>query len=341
METLMCPRDSGKFIAENSKDVFVDSEGVKNVAEMLVTKITNNQLTLAGWKSLHELNPQTVDEDSVNWVFLSDTLNFSFWSESQDHKCLVTYKGKMYSGYWSLCAAINRALDEGIPFTKASYFATMTLEELKHILRSDSEEPMPMIEERHCVLKETGTILLKNFGGSYLNCVKASEKSAQKLIQIVVENFPSYRDEAMFQGKRVAFYKRAQILVADTWSVLEGKGDGCFNDISTVTMFADYRIPQALVHLGAMRYSEELMEKLTKGVMFHSGETQEVEIRGCSIWCVELICERLLELFEKKGEKKSKDINPVLLDHYLWDYARDHLEEMKQIPFHRVRCIYY
>lgn len=70
-----------------------------------------------------------------------------------------------------------------------------------------------------------------------------------------------------YQGRKVAFYKRAQILVADTWSVLEGKGDGCFNDISRISVFADYRIPQVLVHLGAMRYSEELMNKLKKGII--------------------------------------------------------------------------
>lgn len=68
------------------------------------------------------------------------------------------------------------------------------------------------------------------------------------------------------QGKRISFYKRAQILVADTWSVLEGKGDGCFDDISSITMFADYRLPQVLVHLGALKYSKELLEKLLKGL---------------------------------------------------------------------------
>lgn len=68
------------------------------------------------------------------------------------------------------------------------------------------------------------------------------------------------------QGKRIAFYKRAQILVADTWSVLEGKGDGCFEDISSITMFADYRLPQILVYLGALKYSDELLKKLLKGL---------------------------------------------------------------------------
>lgn len=64
----------------------------------------------------------------------------------------------------------------------------------------------------------------------------------------------------------MSFYKRAQILVADTWSVLEGKGDGSFDDISSLTIFADYRIPQVLVHLKAMKYSEKLMKKLREGL---------------------------------------------------------------------------
>lgn len=90
-------------------------------------------------------------------------------------------------------------LFEGIPLTSASYFATMTLEQVRHVFRSDTDAPMPLIEERHRVLHETGTVLLEKFGGSFLTCVKKSEKSAQKLLQIIVENFPSFRDEATFQ----------------------------------------------------------------------------------------------------------------------------------------------
>ncbi|XP_054979667.1 queuosine salvage protein isoform X2 [Sorex araneus] len=229
----------------------------------------------------------------------------------------------------------------GIPITSASYYATVTLDQVRHVLRSDTDVPMPLIEERHRILNETGKILLEKFEGSFLNCVRKSGKSAQKLMDLVVENFPSYRDVAEFEGERISFYKRAQILVADTWSVFEGKGDGSFEDISTITMFADYRLPQVLAHLGALKYSDELMEKLRTGEELSNGSRQEVEIRGCSVWCVELIRDHLLELIDKTGEKASREINSILLDYYLWDYARDHREDMKAIPFHRTRCIYY
>ncbi|XP_068101243.1 queuosine 5'-phosphate N-glycosylase/hydrolase-like isoform X2 [Hyperolius riggenbachi] len=256
------PRESGKFIAENSKDVFVELKGVHSLAETLLQKIGRKEITLKGWKILHELNPRGSGEDSVNWVFFADTLNFSFWAENQDKKYLVEYKGKTYSGYWSFCAAINRALDEGIPITTPSYYSKMTLEQLQHVFRSDTDVPMTMIETRLEILHQTGNTLMEKFGGSFLNCVKKSQKSAVKLMQLVVENFPSYRDEGVFQGQKVSIYKRAQILVGDVWGVLEGKGDGCFTDIDKITMFADYRVPQALVHFGVLRYSEELLKKL-------------------------------------------------------------------------------
>lgn len=67
------------------------------------------------------------------------------------------------------------------------------------------------------------------------------------------------------KGKRVSFYKRAQILVADLWGIMEARGEGDISSIDWLTMFADYRVPQALVYLGALRYSDALMQTLKNG----------------------------------------------------------------------------
>lgn len=84
--------------------------------------------------------------------------------------------------------------------------------------------------------------------------------------------------------KRISFYKWAQILVACTWNLLEVKGDNCLKYISNISMFADHRLLQVLVHLGALKYSDELLEKVLKGEMLLYGNRQE-----WSLWRVELI----------------------------------------------------
>lgn len=56
------------------------------------------------------LNPKVANKHMVAWIFVVDTLNFSFWQE-EGKETLIEYNGERHSGYWSLCAAINRALE--------------------------------------------------------------------------------------------------------------------------------------------------------------------------------------------------------------------------------------
>lgn len=44
--------------------------------------------------------------------------------------------------------------------------------------------------------------LFQKFEGSFENCIKSCENSAEKLLGLVVDNFPSYRDEATFENHR-------------------------------------------------------------------------------------------------------------------------------------------
>lgn len=137
---------------------------------------------------------------------------------------------------------------------------------MKHILRSDdTETEVPLLSTRVKCLHEVGNVLLRKHNGTFQTCVDAANKSALSLLKIIVEDFPCFQDDSMFNNKRVTFYKRAQILVSDLWSCFQGKSFGEFYDIEKLTMFADYRVPQALVHFGVLEYDKKLYEKLKKG----------------------------------------------------------------------------
>lgn len=339
MELPLYPRESGQFVAERSLDVFVEEEGVQRLAEMLYSLRHSEDLTASGWKKANPLAPPPTSDQAPNWVFVTDTMNFSFWPENEDQQCEVTYKGTTYRGYMTLCAAITRAMDEGVPITDPNYFSKMSIEELAHVLRSDNSTPMPMLQERHQVLTEGGCVLLEH-GGSFRSFISQAGNDARKMMELIVDKLPSYRDEAMYEGKRIAFYKRAQILIADFWGVMEARGAGDIPNLDYLTMFADYRVPQALVYLGVLRYSDTLMQTLKNGELLTSGDRREVEIRGCSIWSVELIKARLCKLVEER-EGQPCNINAAIIDFYLWPYAKQHHKEMAHIPIHHTRCIYY
>lgn len=51
-------------------------------------------------------------------------------------------------------------------------------------------------------------------------------------------------------------------MVADVWACCGGQGLGEFSDIDDLTAFADYRIPQSLVWMGVLEYSESLLKTL-------------------------------------------------------------------------------
>lgn len=181
------------------------------------------------------------------------------------------------------------------------------------------------------------------FSGNFENVVKSANGSAKKLLEIIVEDFPCFRDEAIYKDQQVSLYKRAQILIGDIYAFTRGEGIGCFADLNeTITMFADYRVPQVLVHFGALKYKDDLMHDLESDKMLQNGEPKEVEIRGASIYIVEVAKKKVLEtLTQSHPEVPQKHVNSILIDHFLWDYRRANAENLSHIPFHKTISVYY
>jgi hypothetical protein len=109
----------------------------------------------------------------------------------------------------------------------------------------------------------------------------------------VAERFPSFRDVTTYAGRAVPLYKRAQILVADLWGAFEGAGPGAFQHLETLTMFADYKVPQVLHGLGVLAYSDALRDVLATETELPYGDPREVEIRAASVQAVEAFCDAI------------------------------------------------
>lgn len=175
-----------------------------------------------------------------------------------------------------MVAAVNRAIDEGKMMYDPRFYSKLTVDDIKHIFRSDTASPMPLFDERIQVLRQVGSKLIEKYGGTFQNVLKEVDGSVVKLIKLITSEFPCFQDISTYDGQEVALFKRVQILAADLWLLYQGKGLGAFTDIDSLTMFADYRVPQVLAYFGALAYSDILMEKLEKEKLFQSGDREEV-----------------------------------------------------------------
>jgi hypothetical protein len=345
-------KNSASFIADHAKHVSIDRNKVAEFAKSFLANSVH--YSTKAWKQ-HPLNPKVMDERAIDWIFLVDLLNFSFWPERHP---LKEFAVDGHRGYWSLCAAINRALYvDKIPVTSAAWMRYCSMDDVCGVFRPDQGcRPVPMLESRLECIRKAGEILETRLDGSFITLIKRSNKSSAILLNLIIETFGDLFDDAsVYHEALVVFHKRAQILIADIWACFEGQGFGEFHDISeTITMFADYRVPQALVYFGVIVYSPELLSVLRKQEDHHlslesdvamndqnmmkRGDEFEIEIRGLSIHAVELIIHEIKAL---KPDLMACDVNAILIDFYLWDLAKAKKEEMRNIPIHRVRSIYY
>lgn len=115
-------------------------------------------------------------------------------------------------------------------------------------------------------------------------------------------------------------------------------------------MFADYRIPQMLHSLGVLIYSPRLESKIKRHIELQAGSIEEVEIRGCSIWAVEMLRRQILKAHPSAGDDDLAEgqartaLNAVLIDFFLYDTCKEREREgtdTEMLAHHRTRSVYY
>ncbi len=306
--------ESTRYVVEHSKHVKVNKHAARR---MLLTAEVDSEW----YPDLHIADP--------DWIFVLDALNFCFWAEPGQQKWSIEYNGEELSGYWALAASLKRAHEEGVPLTNAEYLSTISSKTVDKIFRG--KERIPLFQERVHNLREVGRVLNEYYDGTFVNVLQNAQRSAVKLIQEVVTNFPSFNDVANYEGKPVYLYKRAQLLVADLYGAFEGEGYGEFTDLDQLTIFADYKLPQVLRHYQVLEYDDYLANLVDNYAHFEPGSPEEVEIRSAAIQAVELMRQSL--------NNGHGSIPSFKLDWWLWTMGQH--DDVREKPYHRSRTIFY
>jgi len=310
---------SAKTVAGSLKFVKIHEENLDRLAKIISKK-------LEGGEVLEEMNFGNAGslKDNVQLIFLEDTVNFCFWAEKDKPKWKVEWPDNSgaVDGWYALTKCFDRALTRNGPILEAEYLENLTLDETKSLFSGNENTEIPLLEKRMENLKEAGKVLREKYKGEFINVLKKAEYDSVKIVKLIVEDFPSFRDISKLDGKEIYFLKRAQICAQDLSYLKELK----IKNVDTLTAFADYKIPQMLMKFGVISYNPDLAKKIDDYVLVPAGSREEIEIRSATIWCIELIKQKL--------EKYSA----AEIDNALWLISQSKLDVK---PYHRTYSIYY
>ena len=324
---------STRWVVEHASQVRINQEQVDLVCPQLLTHYTPTLEPV--WYDRFHFHDGT--ERTVNWLLVLDALNFCFWAGKNKPRWRVEYKGEILDGYWAEAASLTRAVEEGIALWDAEYLSTMSREDLAHIFRSTKEangsdgEIIPLFDARLTHVHEVGRVLVERYAGRFSHAIEKVKGNAPSLVLLLAQEFPSFRDIAIYHTRDTRFLKRAQICVADLYGAFGGKRWGSFTDLDKLTIFADYKLPQVLRHYVVLEYAPELAQRIDNQELLQSGGEEEVELRAATIWACEL-------LRREMSRASGYAITAIEVDQLLW-YLGQNSAEMR--PYHRTRTIYY
>jgi len=314
---------TAKHVAAKSQAVALDKEALIRFCGKLVQQ----GIKVPPWDDRYHFCGSK--EKTVAYMLVLDSLNFCFWPPLGSLRWEIDDALGQLSGYYALAASLKRAVESGVPITKADYLAELSLDQLRQIL--GGQGVLQLMGDRLQVLHELGHVLLEDYGGKAHHLVETAQRSAVTLARLLAEKLASFRDTAHYQGHKICFYKRAQIFAADLHGAFGAKDWGDFADIDKLTAFADYKLPQVLRQLGILRYTRALARKVDQEILLESGEAEEVEIRANTIWAVELVRQEL--------DRLGKGLRAFEIDHILWHLGQEAV--FKQKPYHRTLTIFY
>jgi hypothetical protein len=263
---------------------------------------------------------------TVAYILILDTINFG----SGYFPYLRKRPGM--SGYFSIAASLTDFFrSQGWP--SAKQLTQFSPGECTRILGQDPDNKtiQELMQLFAAALNELGKYLIANFGGDYIELVRAADASAENLVTLLVK-MPFFNDVAPYDDLNVHFYKRAQLTAADLSIALRGHGLGFFHDLHEMTMFADNLVPHVLRMDGILLYDKNLAARIDSEELIPSGSPEEVEIRACALHAVELMAKALKEA--------RHGVSPVGLDYVLWNRGQQpYYKNVK--PRHRTRTVFY
>ncbi len=313
-------RRTTKWVVERSTHVRINRAAVERLAEEWVQQ----GVRVPAWpRSMHLETPDA--RQLLTYLFVLDSLNFCFWSNSEKWK--ISYHGKSYDGYFALSLSLRKFFEQQPQRATFQYFADMPNAAFCRMLAGPGR--LLFMRQRWDILRSVSRVFVKRFQDDPRKFIAQAHQKISVLVPMIAQ-LPFFNDVAKYRGRRIALWKRAQILAGDVYGAFQGRGFGRFLDLDYLTAFPDYKLPQILHHLGLLEYSKPLEVKLRNRREIRAGSQAEIEIRSATVWAVEWLLAAL--------QKRGRQFSAFEIDWILWNQSQ---RLPLPGPYHRTRTLFY
>lgn len=261
----------------------------------------------------------------ANLILLISSLNFCFWS---DNPIEIRWRGETYRGFVAMLASLILSAKHDLRWADPEYWCSVPENELKQVLGGGGD--LLLQDERVRIVRETGQTLIERFDGAFTNAIESVNERAWPLAVLLMSNFEGFRDVSSYRNTAVYFLKRAQICALDLHCAWAGRDFGYLKLLEELSAFADYRIPQALRHLGLIRVSDELTARIDAREEIERDSEEEIELRAASIQAVDRMAKAL--------DRAGRAAQPWQIDCWLWEIS--HADDV-DVEHHRTRTTFY
>ena len=302
---------SCNYVSENSKYVKINENKLREFAESMEQVKTNHWLSFSPYNLL-DLPIETI----VNFLLVYESIDFSFWGNP---KWTIQADSVNEDGSIALLYAILRYVKEN-----NTDFSEISKEEFAKILKGNVE--IPLFEERYKIIRNVSKIVNEKMKGNFYEYIKDITSDIE-LFDLIIRDFPSFKDERTYNGKTIYFYKLAQLLTSDILHMRELK-EGIKVDYSHLVGCSDYKIPQVMRGLGILEYNEELANIIDKKEEIKQNSIYEVEIRANMLIVIDLIKRKL-----------NDRVCAIDINDYIWGQGKNNSINLK--PYHLTRTTNY
>lgn len=303
---------SSEYVVSNALDVKINTKKIKELIKNY--KFDN----LQHWLTSNPGGILDLDvSEIVNFLIIYGSINCCYWGNPK--WTIKTENGNMDGAFALIYALLALKKKKGhLDFTNISF------EEFENTLKGNTE--IPLLKERYQTLVSISKIINDKMKGNFYEFIKDIKKD-KDLFNVIVNNFPTFKDERANNGETIYFYKLAQLLTSDILHIRKLK-ENLEIDCSNLVGCADYKIPQVLRGLGILEYSDTLSNIVDNKVLIPEGSSYEVEIRASMLVVIDLIKKEL-------GNK----VDAISINDFIWNIGQN--KNLKLKPYHLTKTLSY